>query len=240
MQLWAGRHARAQQITELWSPTRAPQGNLRAMLICVAKYYWASSFYARWFSVRRIFAACFCCSVVSHHHGTDRTCSLFCVDAFETAQQARKPNAEMHQNMQRVPAWALVWVSWLLWTVGSFLVKLKAVCTVWFWLDRLQDGVPEAIATLAQAKMCIWVLTGDKTETAINIGRSCRLLTPCVAFRLLCIYTSIFDHGFEVFLRWKPCSPATVTLFVPHFLVQMCSVTFRTLFWTSRVGWYRF
>jgi len=43
--------------------------------------------------------------------------------------------------------------------------------------DRLQDGVPEAIAKLAQAGLKIWVLTGDKVETAINIGRSCNLLT---------------------------------------------------------------
>lgn len=44
--------------------------------------------------------------------------------------------------------------------------------------DRLQDGVPEAIARLARAGLKIWVLTGDKVETAINIGRSCNLLTP--------------------------------------------------------------
>ncbi|KAL3097861.1 hypothetical protein niasHS_000596 [Heterodera schachtii] len=43
--------------------------------------------------------------------------------------------------------------------------------------DKLQDGVPQTIATLAAANIKIWVLTGDKTETAINIGYSCRLLT---------------------------------------------------------------
>ncbi|OWF34874.1 phospholipid-transporting ATPase ID [Mizuhopecten yessoensis] len=43
--------------------------------------------------------------------------------------------------------------------------------------DKLQDGVPEAIANLAEAGIKIWVLTGDKQETAINIGYSCRLLT---------------------------------------------------------------
>jgi hypothetical protein len=59
----------------------------------------------------------------------------------------------------------------------------------------MQDGVPDAIANLARAGIKIWVLTGDKVETAINIGkatlpgsplqracslaaRSCRLLTP--------------------------------------------------------------
>lgn len=43
--------------------------------------------------------------------------------------------------------------------------------------DKLQEGVPAAIADLADAGMKIWVLTGDKQETAINIGYACRLLT---------------------------------------------------------------
>lgn len=43
--------------------------------------------------------------------------------------------------------------------------------------DKLQDGVPEAIATLLKADINIWVLTGDKQETAINIGYSCRLIS---------------------------------------------------------------
>nr|XP_061821969.1 phospholipid-transporting ATPase IB-like isoform X2 [Nerophis lumbriciformis] len=43
--------------------------------------------------------------------------------------------------------------------------------------DRLQAGVPETIATLMRANIKIWVLTGDKQETAINIGYSCHLIT---------------------------------------------------------------
>uniref|UniRef100_A0A3Q3ICE6 Phospholipid-transporting ATPase n=1 Tax=Monopterus albus TaxID=43700 RepID=A0A3Q3ICE6_MONAL len=43
--------------------------------------------------------------------------------------------------------------------------------------DKLQDGVPETIAKLANANIKIWVLTGDKKETAENIGYSCSLLT---------------------------------------------------------------
>ncbi len=43
--------------------------------------------------------------------------------------------------------------------------------------DKLQVGVPEAIATLARANLSIYVLTGDKQETAINIGYACSLLT---------------------------------------------------------------
>ncbi|KAI2626624.1 phospholipid-translocating P-type ATPase [Hypoxylon sp. NC1633] len=43
--------------------------------------------------------------------------------------------------------------------------------------DRLQDGVPETIHTLQQANIKVWVLTGDRQETAINIGMSSRLLS---------------------------------------------------------------
>ncbi|KAK1361934.1 Phospholipid-transporting ATPase [Heracleum sosnowskyi] len=42
--------------------------------------------------------------------------------------------------------------------------------------DKLQQGVPECIDKLAQAGIKIWVLTGDKLETAINIGFACSLL----------------------------------------------------------------
>lgn len=43
--------------------------------------------------------------------------------------------------------------------------------------DKLQDGVPETISNLAKADIKIWVLTGDKKETAENIGYACQLLT---------------------------------------------------------------
>ena len=42
--------------------------------------------------------------------------------------------------------------------------------------DKLQDGVPEAIFTLLEAGLKVWVLTGDKQETAISIGISCNLI----------------------------------------------------------------
>ncbi|NWI17791.1 AT8B2 ATPase, partial [Crypturellus soui] len=43
--------------------------------------------------------------------------------------------------------------------------------------DKLQQGVPETIAVLTLANIKIWVLTGDKQETAVNIGYSCKMLT---------------------------------------------------------------
>jgi len=44
--------------------------------------------------------------------------------------------------------------------------------------DKLQDGVPETIDILLKANIKIWVLTGDKIETAINIANSCKLIQP--------------------------------------------------------------
>jgi phospholipid-translocating P-type ATPase (flippase) len=42
--------------------------------------------------------------------------------------------------------------------------------------DKLQDGVPDTISELGKAGIKVWVLTGDKQETAINIGFACDLL----------------------------------------------------------------
>ena len=46
--------------------------------------------------------------------------------------------------------------------------------------DKLQDRVGEVINDLKKANINIWVLTGDKIETAINIGYSCKLLSENV------------------------------------------------------------
>lgn len=39
--------------------------------------------------------------------------------------------------------------------------------------DKLQDDVDKAIFAMKKAGIKVWVLTGDKIETAINIGFSC-------------------------------------------------------------------
>ena len=43
--------------------------------------------------------------------------------------------------------------------------------------DKLQEGVPDTIHTLQTAGIKVWVLTGDRQETAINIGMSCKLIS---------------------------------------------------------------
>uniref|UniRef100_A0A803XUQ5 Phospholipid-transporting ATPase n=1 Tax=Meleagris gallopavo TaxID=9103 RepID=A0A803XUQ5_MELGA len=43
--------------------------------------------------------------------------------------------------------------------------------------DKLQEGVPETIQLLKLGNIKVWVLTGDKQETAMNVGYACKLLT---------------------------------------------------------------
>ena len=43
--------------------------------------------------------------------------------------------------------------------------------------DKLQEEVPESIEILRDAHIKVWVITGDKQETAINIGIACRLIS---------------------------------------------------------------
>jgi P-type E1-E2 ATPase len=50
----------------------------------------------------------------------------------------------------------------------------------------MQD-VPATIADLGKAGVKVWVLTGDKEETAINIGYSCRLLEPHMTLIKVCV-----------------------------------------------------
>lgn len=42
--------------------------------------------------------------------------------------------------------------------------------------DRLQDNVYECIEEFRRANIKVWMITGDKLETAKNVGISCRLL----------------------------------------------------------------
>ena len=57
--------------------------------------------------------------------------------------------------------------------------------------DKLQDGVPDAIHTLQMAGIKVWVLTGDRQETAINIGMSCRLISESMNL------VRVLRNGFE-------------------------------------------
>ncbi|KAI8931866.1 hypothetical protein NX059_010771 [Plenodomus lindquistii] len=59
---------------------------------------------------------------------------------------------------------------------GDMIEKDLELCAATAIEDKLQKGVPEAIDKLRRAGIKMWMLTGDKRETAINIGYSCRLI----------------------------------------------------------------
>ncbi|KAF9524020.1 calcium transporting ATPase [Crepidotus variabilis] len=63
--------------------------------------------------------------------------------------------------------------------------------------DKLQDGVPDTIHTLQMAGIKVWVLTGDRQETAINIGMSCRLISESMN---LVIVNEVNAHDTQQFL----------------------------------------
>ncbi|KAJ7128986.1 calcium transporting ATPase [Mycena crocata] len=63
--------------------------------------------------------------------------------------------------------------------------------------DKLQDGVPDTIHTLQMAGIKVWVLTGDRQETAINIGMSCRLISESMN---LVIVNEETSHDTQQFL----------------------------------------
>ncbi|XP_078509544.1 phospholipid-transporting ATPase VB isoform X2 [Lissotriton helveticus] len=79
--------------------------------------------------------------------------------------------------------------------------------------DRLQDGVPDTIASLREAGIQVWVLTGDKQETAVNIAYSCKLLDQSdtvITINTNCKETceSLLDVTFEEVK--KVCKPKKV------------------------------
>lgn len=51
--------------------------------------------------------------------------------------------------------------------------------------DKLQKGVPETIDRLQRANIRIWMLTGDKRETAINIAHSAKICKPASLIYIL-------------------------------------------------------
>ncbi len=75
--------------------------------------------------------------------------------------------------------------------------------------DKLQALVPEAIASLQEAGIKVWVLTGDKQETAINIGYSSQLISPEMEVIILNAYSMVSLMGGHWKLRSFTSIPCT-------------------------------
>ncbi|CAD8136462.1 unnamed protein product [Paramecium pentaurelia] len=75
-------------------------------------------------------------------------------DALASSDKREQENEELANNLEKD-----------LYLLGATAVE-----------DKLQDDVPETIADLLKANIKVWMLTGDKLETAENIAKSCRLI----------------------------------------------------------------
>lgn len=76
--------------------------------------------------------------------------------------------------------------------------------------DKLQKEVPESIAQLLAARIKLWMITGDKQETAINIAVSCRLFRS--SDDILMCNASSHDAAIELVRKVRthsspPCTP---------------------------------
>ncbi|GAA0158619.1 primary active transporter [Lithospermum erythrorhizon] len=84
---------------------------------------------------------------------------------------------EQWQNSYETASTALIGRGALLRKVANNVENKLIVLGASAIEDKLQEGVPEAIESLRIAGIKVWVLTGDKQETAISIGYSSKLLT---------------------------------------------------------------
>nr|KAF6400410.1 ATPase phospholipid transporting 8B3 [Rousettus aegyptiacus] len=87
--------------------------------------------------------------------------------------------------------------------------------------DKLQDGVPETIQCLKQGNIKVWVLTGDKQETAVNIGFACRLLSEDMVIleeKEICRFLDAHGETNNNLLGDKD---GLETLFLPHVKMAM-------------------
>ena len=64
--------------------------------------------------------------------------------------------------------------------------------------DKLQDEVPQTIKNFRLAGMKVWMLTGDKMNTAYNIGLSCNLITPKMKLFTVCGKDLIYNNQNEI------------------------------------------
>lgn len=64
--------------------------------------------------------------------------------------------------------------------------------------DRLQDEVPDTIQFMKSAGIKVWVLTGDKVETAMNIGVAAGLLDSQMELHM--IDEGLIGEGLQGFL----------------------------------------
>ena len=90
------------------------------------------------------------------------------------AQEVREASTSL-DNKDELLAQAYEKVENNLFIIGATIVE-----------DKLQENVPETIRDLRLANIKIWMLTGDKMDTAENIAKSCNLINEEITLFRLC------------------------------------------------------
>lgn len=78
--------------------------------------------------------------------------------------------------------------------------------------DKLQEGVPETIDFLLQCGIRIWLLTGDKMETAIMAGRKSHLIHPDTKLEIISKCKNLIE--FEEFMKKLEDNMTNLTVLV--------------------------
>lgn len=82
--------------------------------------------------------------------------------------------------------------------------------------DKLQVGVGQCVEALQRARVKVWMLTGDKEETAINIGVACQLLGPEIVMDRVIINMDPQVYIYNIIRHRKCCKRLRLTLSVSH------------------------
>ena len=98
------------------------------------------------------------------------------------AQEVREASTSL-DNKEELLSIAYAKVENNLYIIGATIVE-----------DKLQENVPETIRDLRLANIKIWMLTGDKMDTAENIAKSCNLINEDIFLFRLC---GNLDSGYE-------------------------------------------
>lgn len=112
--------------------------------------------------------------------------------------------------------------------------------------DRLQDGVPETIEMLRKAGINVWMLTGDKQDTAIQIALLCNFISPEPKGQLLLINGKTEDEVLNslervlLTMRITPSEPKDVAFVVDGWALEIalkhCRKAFTELAILSRTA----
>ena len=95
--------------------------------------------------------------------------------------------------------------------------------------DKLQENVPETIRYLLEMGIKVWMITGDKQATAINIGISTKLIDPSMQLAIVnatspdeCrkVCSILLSCKRHALVQWCYCSSSTFGEAIPELAVD--------------------